>query len=135
MIACYNISLECNWHGTQIRLDNGARVRVNIFIVHEEAREVSLAPREPGGAPCKRFQWTAVVRSQCKKGCQVRWQVFCGGWARPCRLRAEKLAMPVLSGNSLACQVHCCSAGLQQPDAVSRAMVEPGAWTRDWGVG
>ena len=58
-------------HGAQIRLDNGARVRVNIFIVHEEAREVALAPMQPGGAPCKRFQWTAVVRSQCKKGCQV----------------------------------------------------------------
>ena len=87
-------------HGAQIRLDNGARVRVNIFIVHEEAREVALAPREPGGAPCKRFQWTAVVRSQCKKGCQVRWHhppADTGpGLGDRERLKA---AMPVLSGN------------------------------------
>ncbi|KAK9845461.1 hypothetical protein WJX81_006977 [Elliptochloris bilobata] len=54
----------------QIRLDNGARVRVNMFIVHDEPREVALPPKQPGGTPSKRFQWTAVARSQCKKGCQ-----------------------------------------------------------------
>lgn len=62
-------------------------MRVNIFIVHEEAREVALAPKQPGGAPCKRFQWTAVARSQCKKGCQARWQLVC---AAKCPLLGDR---------------------------------------------
>ena len=60
----------------QIRLDNGARVRVNLFIVHDAAREVALPPKVPGGPAPKRFQWMAVARGQCKKGCQVRQQRF-----------------------------------------------------------
>jgi len=47
-------------------------VRVNLFIVHDAAREVALPPKVPGGPAPKRFQWMAVARGQCKKGCQVR---------------------------------------------------------------
>jgi len=60
----------------QLRLDNGARVRVNMFIVHDVPIAVNLPPKKPGGASPRRYQWTAVTRAQCKKGCQVR------GWAR-----------------------------------------------------
>lgn len=51
-------------------------MRVNLFIVHDAAREVALPPKVPGGPAPKRFQWMAVARGQCKKGCQVRQERF-----------------------------------------------------------
>jgi hypothetical protein len=67
----------------QLRLDNGARVRVNMFIVHDVPIAVNLPPKKPGGAAPRRYQWTAVTRAQCKKGCQVRGRARGGVLERP----------------------------------------------------
>ena len=48
----------------QVRLGNGYRIRVVVFVVHEEPVGAVAAP---GGAT--HFTWRAVARSECKKGC------------------------------------------------------------------
>ena len=48
----------------QVRLGNGYRIRVVVFVVHEEPFAAVAAA---GGAT--HFTWRAVARSECKKGC------------------------------------------------------------------
>jgi hypothetical protein len=57
----------------QVRLTNGYRVRVHVFVVYDDARELNQAPGHASGrVPQTLFQWPAVSRAQCKKGCQAR---------------------------------------------------------------
>ena len=55
----------------QVRLTNGYRVRVHVFVVYDDARELAQAPNQ-AAAGRTLFQWPAVSRAQCKKGCQAR---------------------------------------------------------------
>lgn len=56
----------------QVRLTNGYRVRVHVFVVYDEAQEVTQQPATQHGAKAQKlYRWPAVSRAQCKKGCQV----------------------------------------------------------------
>lgn len=60
------------WRAPQVRLTNGCRVRVHVFVVYDDPREVELDQARPGGGERQTaFRWPAVSRAQCKKGCQV----------------------------------------------------------------
>ncbi len=50
----------------QVRLSNGQRVRVHIFVVYDRAQEFQHAAKP--GEEC--YQWTCVQRASCKKGCE-----------------------------------------------------------------
>lgn len=56
----------------QVRLSNGCRIRVHVFVVYDEAKEVTQPPSQPGGKAQKCYKWPSVSRAQCKKGCQVQ---------------------------------------------------------------
>ena len=56
----------------QVRLTNGYRVRVHVFVVYDEAVEVAQPSSQSGGKSQKLYRWPSVSRAQCKKGCQVR---------------------------------------------------------------
>jgi hypothetical protein len=55
----------------QVRLTNGCRIRVHVFVVYDDAKEVTQSPCQPGGKVQKCYKWPSVSRAQCKKGCQV----------------------------------------------------------------
>lgn len=55
----------------QVRLSNGCRIRAHVFVVYDEAKEVTQPPSQPGGKSQKCYRWPSVSRAQCKKGCQV----------------------------------------------------------------
>ena len=48
-----------------VRLNNGQRVKVHIFVVYDDPQAIQHAAKP--GEDC--FQWTCVQRSACKKGC------------------------------------------------------------------
>ena len=80
----------------QVRLTNGYRVRVHVFVVYDDARELAQAPNQAGSrAHQTLFLWPAVSRAQCKKGCQAR--------AAPC------------SASWLPCSAPPCPASLVDP--------------------
>ncbi len=55
----------------QVRLTNGYRVRVHVFVVYDEAVEVAQPTSQSASKPQKLYRWPSVSRAQCKKGCQV----------------------------------------------------------------
>ncbi|CAL8462410.1 g1943 [Coccomyxa elongata] len=54
----------------QVRLTNGYRVRVHVFVVYDEAVEVAQPSSQSASKPQKLYRWPSVSRAQCKKGCQ-----------------------------------------------------------------
>ncbi len=56
----------------QVRLTNGYRVRVHVFVVYDEAVEVSQPGSQASADKAQKlYRWPSVSRAQCKKGCQV----------------------------------------------------------------
>lgn len=49
-----------------VRLNNGQRVKVHIFVVYDAPQAIQHAAKP--GEDC--FQWTCVQRNACKKGCE-----------------------------------------------------------------
>lgn len=49
-----------------VRLTNGQRVKVHIFVVYDDPQAIEHAAKP--GEDC--YQWTCVQRSACKKGCE-----------------------------------------------------------------
>ncbi len=49
-----------------VRLSNGQRVRVHIFVVYDRPDSIQHVAKP--GEDC--FQWTCVQRASCKKGCE-----------------------------------------------------------------
>ena len=69
-----HVALTC----AQVRLTNGYRVRVHVFVVYDDARELPQAPNQASNKTL--FQWPAVSRAQCKKGCQARAGLLSLSW-------------------------------------------------------
>jgi hypothetical protein len=48
-----------------VRLNNGERVRVVVYVVSDDPKAVVV----PGAPIEQRYQWNSVTRAHCKKGC------------------------------------------------------------------
>lgn len=51
--------------GYSVTLTNGERLRVVVYVVCNEPKQVVL----PGAAIEERYQWNTITRSNCCKGC------------------------------------------------------------------